>query len=319
MTFTPNKNIETPAHGADVNTWDVNANANFTLIDECFSGTLLLNATGLSGAQALTQVNVQPPTIQISGAPTAAITYNWPASIGGTWIVQNLTSGGFAVGVQMAGPIGALILIPAGQQIGIWTDGGTNGLQLSNSVYDSNGVHFPDGSVQSTSAAGLTGVVQDYIGTTLPIGWVWANGQTIGNGASGATGRANTDTLNLYSLLWNSWANAQAPVSTGRGVSAAADFAANKTIQLPDFRGNVSVGLDPMGGSGASGRLTIDVNTALPGFLGGNQQQSSMDGPTATTNVDNATGGIFVATSGHTHANYTTVQPVIVMSKIVKL
>src|SRR5216684_2510710 len=101
MPFTPNKAIETPVHGSDVNTWDVNANANFTLIDTCFSGTLLLNATGLSGTQALTQTQVQPPTIQISGAPTAAITYTVPTAIGGVWIVRNVTSGGFNVGIEI--------------------------------------------------------------------------------------------------------------------------------------------------------------------------------------------------------------------------
>src|SRR5258708_1610023 len=45
-------------------------------------------------------------------------------------------------------------------------------------------------------------------------------------------------------LLWNSWADAQAPVSSGRGASAAADFAAHKTITLPDLRGRVVAGLD---------------------------------------------------------------------------
>jgi hypothetical protein len=60
-----------------------------------------------------------------------------------------------------------------------------------------------------------TGVVQDYIGTTAPTGWVLAWG-TIGNATSAATNRANADTSALFTLIWNSWADAQAPVSGGR-------------------------------------------------------------------------------------------------------
>jgi len=83
-------------------------------------------------------------------------------------------------------------------------------------------------------------------------GWVRANGRTIGSAASGATERANADAAALYSHLWNNFTNAVCPVSTGRGANAAADFAANKTIQLLDWRGYVPGGLDDMGNSAAS-------------------------------------------------------------------
>jgi microcystin-dependent protein len=89
-----------------------------------------------------------------------------------------------------------------------------------------------------------TGMMIDYWGSSAPNGWVLANGQTIGNASSGATGRANADTEQLFTLLWNSLANAQAPVSSGRGGSAASDFAAHKTITLPNLNGRVSVGKD---------------------------------------------------------------------------
>lgn len=64
-------------------------------------------------------------------------------------------------------------------------------------------------------------------------GWVAMNDGTIGSAASGATTRANSDTLALYTLLWDNISNTWAPVSTGRGASALADFNANKTITLP--------------------------------------------------------------------------------------
>ncbi len=86
-------------------------------------------------------------------------------------------------------------------------------------------------------------------------GWVRANGLTIGSASSGGTERANADTVNLYTYLWNGFSNAICPVSGGRGGSAASDFAANKTITLLDYRGRSPFGVDDMGNS-AAGRLT---------------------------------------------------------------
>lgn len=83
-------------------------------------------------------------------------------------------------------------------------------------------------------------------------GFVRANGRTIGNATSGGSERANADTATLYDFLWTNCANAQCPVSTGRGGSAAADFAANKTIQLPDARGRSLSMFDDGGNSAAN-------------------------------------------------------------------
>lgn len=69
-----------------------------------------------------------------------------------------------------------------------------------------------------------------------PSGWLLMAGGTIGNASSGATVRANADTETLFIYLWTNLANSEAAVSSGRGVSAAADYAANKTITLPDMR-----------------------------------------------------------------------------------
>lgn len=63
-------------------------------------------------------------------------------------------------------------------------------------------------------------------------GWVFCNDGTIGSASSGATNRANADTQALYTVLWNNVSNTYAPVAGGRGANAAADFAANKAINL---------------------------------------------------------------------------------------
>jgi hypothetical protein len=64
------------------------------------------------------------------------------------------------------------------------------------------------------------------------------------------------DTSALFLYLWG--ADANLAVSGGRGGSAAADYAANKTIALPDWRGRALAGLDDMGNS-AAGRLDCEL------------------------------------------------------------
>lgn len=191
-----------------------------------------------------------------------------------------------------------------------------------------------------------TGVVEDYLGTTAPTGYVLADGRTIGSATSGATNRANADTQALFLLLWNSMADAQAPVSGGRGASAAADWAANKTITVPDARGRTSVGKDDMGGTAAN-RITSGgsgVTGTTLGASGGAETHTltSAQIPAHTHNLDSGgnsffllrtSGGALGLTSGTaatvtasaTQANsggggaHNNVQPILVVNKIIKL
>lgn len=86
----------------------------------------------------------------------------------------------------------------------------------------------------------------DPVQTSLS-GFVRANALTIGSGSSGATERANSDTQSLFEYLWANFSDSDCPVSTGRGATATADFNANKTIGLPDFRDCVVIGRSGMG------------------------------------------------------------------------
>lgn len=109
-----------------------------------------------------------------------------------------------------------------------------------------------------------TGMELGYWGTTAPAGWVMGSGKTIGNAASGGTERANADTEALFTMLWNSTANTELPIqdsagnASTRGASAAADFAANKRLPLPDHRGRTPAGKDDMGGTAAN-RLNVTL------------------------------------------------------------
>jgi hypothetical protein len=84
--------------------------------------------------------------------------------------------------------------------------------------------------------------VQSFARSTAPTGWLAANGDTIGSAASNAT-NASADYSALFTVLWDNWTNTDLPILTSggsastRGADAAADFAANKRLPLPDLRG----------------------------------------------------------------------------------
>jgi len=167
----------------------------------------------------------------------------------------------------------------------------------------------------------VTGDTKYRPGTATITGWVRANGFSIGNAASAATERANADTVNLFTLLWTTFADAQCPVSGGRGASAAADFAANKRLTLPDAAGRAFICLDNLGG-GVKNRLTVNTatpNGTTPGATGGGETRAlaitnlpAHDHPitsatgTATANGDHNHGGATATDGLHTHTGGTT-------------
>lgn len=108
-------------------------------------------------------------------------------------------------------------------------------------------------------------------------GWTKMNGQTIGSAGSGASGRANADTQAQFIYLWTEFAfptgNVKCPVIGGLGVSALADFNANKQITTLDWRGRGPKGLDDMGNAAAGTFTNVpfsgDDTATTPGGLGG--------------------------------------------------
>lgn len=105
------------------------------------------------------------------------------------------------------------------------------------------------------------GTISSFLRNTAPTYWLSLDGSTIGNGSSGATGRANDDTSILFSLIWSATSATDLPIYTSTGVlstkgaNAAADFAANKRLALPDLRSEFIRGWDNSRG--------VDVGRAL--------------------------------------------------------
>jgi hypothetical protein len=131
---------------------------------------------------------------------------------------------------------------------------------------------------QIETTSGGTGDLKWALAGTSMTGWVPLNGETIGDAASGASLHAGAESAPLFTFIWNNFSNTLCAVSSGRGANAAADFAANKTIAVPDIQGRSLVGIDAFAGASATGRLTgglISTGTATtPGSSGGEAAHS---------------------------------------------
>lgn len=96
------------------------------------------------------------------------------------------------------------------------------------------------------------------------------NGTTIGSAASGATQLASSTALFIYQYLWNKFSNTQCPVTGGRGANAAADFNANKPLQVLNMQGTGITGVDGMGGTPTGLLANVPVvsgSATIPGSV----------------------------------------------------
>lgn len=128
----------------------------------------------------------------------------------------------------------------------------------------------------------------------VPNGALLCDGKTIGSASSSATARANADMSTLFALIWNNTSNSDIVIQdssgtpTTRGASAAADFAANKRIPLPDMRGNLPLGMDNMNAS-ARNRVTAAAADALGGENGA--ETKNLQHTHSVTGTSNSAGG----------------------------
>lgn len=98
------------------------------------------------------------------------------------------------------------------------------------------------GGVAFQPVAGFkTGYMISTFDDTLDDGFLWMRGETIGAVSSGAD-LESASYQALFEFLWNKLSNAWAPVAAGRGASAAADWAAGKTIKIPSRCGRSGIG-----------------------------------------------------------------------------
>lgn len=149
---------------------------------------------------------------------------------------------------------------------------------------------FTTGDIMGTATATKAGWLKMNNGSTQP---------TLGDTGSSADNEGSSYE-DLYTHLWDNYSDTDAPVSTGRGASAAADWTAGKTIGLPKMsnRGLVGAGQDTGFTSRTLGAAFGDDTKAiaeanLPAHTHG-------VGTLATDSAGNHTHGITMANPGGT-------------------
>jgi len=151
-----------------------------------------------------------------SSLPASAITY------------ANGTSGLPGTNVQAA--LDQIDAINDTQTTNIATN--TSGLATANTNIGTNTTNISTLQSQMATTQFEIGDVIFSLRPNNKAGWYLYNDGSIGNAGSAATIDANSRTQTLFNLLYGTYTDTQAPVSGGRGASAAADFAALKTISL---------------------------------------------------------------------------------------
>lgn len=126
---TTNVLLSIPAHGTDVNSWDVPLNADFTALDGYLGG--IQNISAGSSPITLTSPSGTPtagagPTqaqnaiLRVSGALTAPVQITLP--LPGPIIIENLTTGNFILSFRAIGS-GQVIAVDQGEIQSIYNDG----------------------------------------------------------------------------------------------------------------------------------------------------------------------------------------------------
>lgn len=224
---------------------------------------------------------------------------------------------GLTTGLELSFPI---VADSAGRIPQFWVADGSYRARLvdaaGNEIFDLSSVTAigaSTGTVSTGTGVSDTALIQtgDFIWNPVSgtrTGFVRANGRTIGSSSSGATERASSDAEDLFLHLWNNYSDTLAPVTGGRGGTAAADWAANKKIATPDMRGRAPFGLDDMANS-AAGRISggtsvVGGGSATTTLVTGNLPAHTHDTGTYAVSAHTHDTGTY-AVSAHTHGTGT--------------
>lgn len=153
-TYTPNIQLEEPARGDYVGTWDVPVNNNMTLIDLVLGGRTTINGSG--GSVTLAAAQFQCKTITINSTLLASITLTFPTSFSKSYEIQNSCTGSsaFVITLQTTAAGGQVVCCPPGEIFEVVNDG-TN-------------IKFKN--------FGRVGSYWDYAGSSVP---AWVSGCTV--------------------------------------------------------------------------------------------------------------------------------------------
>lgn len=123
-TFTPNIQLEEPARGDDVGTWDTPVNNNMTLLDLVIGSAtaILLNNSPV----VLSAAQFKSATITFASTLTGTCAITFPTSFKKSYTVGNFCTGpstSFFVILQTTAAGGQVIAIPPGEYVDVLNDG----------------------------------------------------------------------------------------------------------------------------------------------------------------------------------------------------
>ena len=279
MTTTTNKDLQTPANGSNVGTWDVPVNSNFIAIDSSFGGKATISTTG--GTTVLTSAQYQPLFLVITGTLVSNAIIQFPSGIGGQWVVLNSTTGAFTVTFSSAGG-GASYALAQNIRTVLVCDGGTFGVTLSSNLAATAAPGGSTTQVQYNNAGSLAGSANfTFDGTNIAVSGAVASGSLTPTAALAANYGGTGQTV----LTANN-------VILGNGTSAV-QFVA------PGTTGNVlmSNGTTWTSSAAAAGNVTA-VGTPTNGQLAQWTGATSVQGVTAGTGVVTALGTAVTGSGG---------------------
>ena len=172
--FTTNVNLEEPALGDYVNSWNTPVNSNFTVIDDVFGG----QSPQIFSNANITLTVAQAAYFQFvcSGALTGNVELILPATIGGRRVVTNNCSGAFTLKLlNGSSDPGGGVLCPQGANTPVLLTQGHAYLDLSTSA-----VLGP-----TTSTSGHVATWNNATGTLLADGGLGLPGGTVARGEAG--------------------------------------------------------------------------------------------------------------------------------------
>ena len=166
-----------PPFGSYVDSWNQPCNSNFGLTDALISGTTTLNTSSLtpsspfwtlvfqdfdtSATPWLNPLAGQNLRIVVTGALAYNATIFIPQNFPGLWIVDNQTTGGFAVGIKTTNPSSSGVVITQGYMTMVFCDG-TN-------------VNYADLGVSAAPA----GTIFPFAGVVSPGGYLPCDGAAV--------------------------------------------------------------------------------------------------------------------------------------------
>lgn len=217
-TFTNNLNLEVPARGDYVNSWDTPMDASLQTLDSAAGSEYVFATPSGGGTVTLTKAQAANRYLCIGQGETLSGDLNlfFPAIGGQKSIRCNLSGMG-------------------GHNIYIKGSSDTQGIVINsqNAIpwWPIDIIVYPWHVYWAGYASAPPGTIQDFAGGTIPPGWLAADGQTyaVPGGPSAPTGP--------YALLW--------AFLSGAGNS----------VTTPDYRGVGTIGADDFGTNGSAGRL----------------------------------------------------------------